>query len=795
MSSPFPLLIHLLVFISSLLFSPVSFVSSYPLSTIAISQVGNQTVICALQPSSDGGPYALNCKALPSGKRHTYSSSGGFLYSAVAAGNGFLCALSSEQANQSISTMRWWDFSQTPAPSKRVYKGPSLTALASGDFHVCGLIGGSGKPNCWRWPELIIPSDLRFTAISVGGDFVCGLHDSSIARCFGSNASGVVGNEPKGEFASIAAGTQHACAVSISGELVCWGAGAPQGTVSEVSSLALGDGRTCAIRINGTVSCLGAGAELPPDFETAQFMSVEARGGAFCGVLTENYSVICWGNDVFHQNHVVFNQVLPGSCLPISTCRCGVLPGSGNTCGHSEAICQSCPRPFPPPPPPLSPPPRKPPPPSAQQAASISPTHSSNRRQLLFILLGAVGFGIGCLASACFLIIRAKNQSGRVHDSGRVPPATNAADPGINLSLSRLFTKGPSPMVEEYTIEALLAATEGFAEKHKIGSGGFGSVYRATLPNGRIVAIKRAKPPPAAARTPTASTSRSVPLRRREMETAFLAELALLSRVNHKNLVRLYGFCREGAELILVYEFMTRGTLDAHLRLPGPPGSPLESWAGRIRIALDAARGIEYLHAYAVPTIIHRDIKSSNILLDDDWTAKVSDFGLSLLNPKEGEVEEEDEDGAAAAAAGTVGYMDPEYYRLRHLTAKSDVYSFGVVLLELLTGSKAVERSAESGTPRNLVEHAVPRIEVDEVHCVLDGRLPPPTPCEIEAVTYVGYLAADCVSPVGMDRPSMTEVVAGLERALLACLGACGATNQTGTGPTGFTRATEERSG
>lgn len=352
-------------------------------------------------------------------------------------------------------------------------------------------------------------------------------------------------------------------------------------------------------------------------------------------------------------------------------------------------------------------------------------------------------------------------------------------------------------MVEEYTMEALLAATEGFAEKHKIGSGGFGSVYRATLPNGRVVAIKRAKPPPAAARTPTASTSRSAPLRRREMETAFLAELALLSRVNHKNLVRLYGFCREGAELILVYEFMTRGTLDAHLRFSAPSGSPLGSWAGRIRIALDAARGIEYLHAYAVPTIIHRDIKSSNILLDDDWTAKVSDFGLSLLNPKEGEEEEENEEnGVVAAAAGTVGYMDPEYYRLRHLTAKSDVYSFGVVLLELLTGSRAVERSADSGTPRNVVEHAVPRIEVDEVHCVLDGRLPPPTPCEIEAVAYVGYLAADCVSPAGMDRPTMTEVVAGLERALLACEGACGPTNPTGAGPTGFTRfSTEDKSG
>jgi len=181
------------------------------------------------------------------------------------------------------------------------------------------------------------------------------------------------------------------------------------------------------------------------------------------------------------------------------------------------------------------------------------------------------------------------------------------------------------------------------------------------------------------------------------------------------------------------------------------------------------------MHTYAVPPIIHRDIKSPNILLDAAWTAKVSDFGLSLLNDlssggggdgNAGAVVDDDE---PCVTAGTVGYMDPEYYRLQHLTDKSDVYSFGVVLLELLSGCKVIQRFEGSGTPKNVVDVTVPHIEADRVHRVLDARLPLPTPGEMEAVAYVGYLAADCVRPAGRDRPTMSEVVGVLERAVAAC--------------------------
>ncbi|PQQ18881.1 serine/threonine-protein kinase-like protein CCR4 [Prunus yedoensis var. nudiflora] len=146
---------------------------------------------------------------------------------------------------------------------------------------------------------------------------------------------------------------------------------------------------------------------------------------------------------------------------------------------------------------------------------------------------------------------------------------------------------------------------------------------------------------------------------------------------------------------------MNNATLHDHLH--NLPHSPLVSWAARINVALDAARGVEYLHMYAVPPVIHRDIKSSNILLDDTLRAKVSDFGLSLMGP------EDDQSYLSLRAAGTFGYMDPEYYRLQQLTTKSDVYSFGVVLLELLSGYNAIHKN-ENGVPRNVVDFVVPYI-------------------------------------------------------------------------------------
>lgn len=390
---------------------------------------------------------------------------------------------------------------------------------------------------------------------------------------------------------------------------------------------------------------------------------------------------------------------------------------------------------------------------------------------IAFLVVGCVGSPILLLVIGFFLFKYCKCRGCRVHDSGRLDetgapvgeggastqqqgPQAERASPVLEKKLSELASMGNAGNLEEFSLQILLEATNNFSDDKKIGTGSFGSVYYGILEDGREAAIKRAET--------SNSCSYAVETRRQEdKDDAFIHELESLSRLNHKNLVRLLGFCEDSNERVLVYEYMHNGTLHDHLyKLES---SPLRSWAARIKVALHAARGIEYLHKYAVPQIIHRDIKSSNILLDGTWTAKVSDFGLSLMGP------EDDRSHLSLRAAGTVGYMDPEYYRLQQLTTKSDVYSFGVVLLEILSGFKAIHKD-ENGVPRNVVDFVVPYIVQDEIHRVLDKRVPPPTPYEIEAVIFVGYLAADCVNLQGRDRPSMTAVVNSLERALAACL-------------------------
>lgn len=408
-----------------------------------------------------------------------------------------------------------------------------------------------------------------------------------------------------------------------------------------------------------------------------------------------------------------------------------------------------------------------PPPPTLEKRCKWS------GKMIAFLVVGCVGSLILLLVVGFFLFKYCKCRGCRVHDSGRLDgtgpeapveqgggpsqphaPQPEEASPVLEKRLSQLASMGNVGHLEEFSLQVILEATNNFSHDKTIGTGSFGSVYQATLEDGREVAIKRAEI--------SNTSSYAVGTRRQEdKDSAFVNELESLSRLHHKNLVRLLGFCEDSNERVLVYEYVHNGTLHDHLHKL--ENSPLMSWPARIKVALDAARGVEYLHRYAVPPVIHRDIKSSNILLDSTWTAKVSDFGLSLMGP------EDDMSHLSLHAAGTVGYIDPEYYRLQQLTTKSDVYSFGVVLLEMLSGLKAIHKN-ENRVPRNVVDFVVPYIVQDEIHRVLDSRVPPPTPFEIEAVIYIGYLAADCVTLEGRDRPSMAGVVNSLEKALAACL-------------------------
>ncbi|KAI5063035.1 hypothetical protein GOP47_0021582 [Adiantum capillus-veneris] len=222
-----------------------------------------------------------------------------------------------------------------------------------------------------------------------------------------------------------------------------------------------------------------------------------------------------------------------------------------------------------------------------------------------------------------------------------------------------------------FTIAELNKATDNFSPLVKIGQGGFGTVYKGKLKDGRLVAIKRAKKNHDDA----------------QLSAEYCNELKTLSTIDHLNLVKFIGYAEEGPERILVVEYVTNGNLRQHL--DGQFGIVLDL-ATRLDIAIDVAHAITYLHLYADQSIIHRDIKSTNILLTDNFRAKVSDFGFSRIGPSDFNATH-----VSTQVKGTVGYVDPEYLKTYQLTQKSDVYSFGVLLVELFTGRRPIEQKRQ----------------------------------------------------------------------------------------------------
>ncbi|KAH6789348.1 Protein kinase superfamily protein [Perilla frutescens var. frutescens] len=231
-----------------------------------------------------------------------------------------------------------------------------------------------------------------------------------------------------------------------------------------------------------------------------------------------------------------------------------------------------------------------------------------------------------------------------------------------------------------FTYEDLAAATGGFAQENLLGQGGFGYVHKGVLPNGKEIAVKSLK-----------SNSG-------QGEREFHAEVDIISRVHHRHLVSLVGYCSTGAQRLLVYEFVSNGTLEYHLH---GAGRPTMDWPTRHRIALGAAKGFAYLHEDCHPRIIHRDIKAANILIDSNFEAKVADFGLAKLS-------NDNFTHVSTRIMGTFGYLAPEYASTGKLTEKSDVYSFGVMLLELITGRRPARpiltRVQEGGSYEELVD-------------------------------------------------------------------------------------------
>ncbi|KAL6318128.1 hypothetical protein AAG906_035631 [Vitis piasezkii] len=304
------------------------------------------------------------------------------------------------------------------------------------------------------------------------------------------------------------------------------------------------------------------------------------------------------------------------------------------------------------------------------------------------------------------------------------------------IMLQQLLSKyeGCTETTKIFTAKDLQKATDNYHESRILGQGGQGTVYKGILPDNRVVAIKKSK-----------VTDQS------QVEQ-FVNEVHILSQINHRNVVKLLGCCLETEVPLLVYEFVTNGTLSSHIHDTKCTSSL--SWETCLRIASETAGALSYLHSSASTPIIHRDVKSTNVLLDDNFTAKVSDFGASRLVPL-------DQTQVATLVQGTFGYLDPEYFHSGQLTDKSDVYSFGVLLAELLTGKKVIcfDRPEKE---RHLVRLFHSAVKEDRLLEVLDNKV-----LNEEHIQYfmeVAMLAKRCLKVKGQERPTMKEVAMELER-------------------------------
>ncbi|XP_078162736.1 wall-associated receptor kinase 17-like [Carex rostrata] len=263
-----------------------------------------------------------------------------------------------------------------------------------------------------------------------------------------------------------------------------------------------------------------------------------------------------------------------------------------------------------------------------------------------------------------------------------------------------------------------------------LGQGGYGTVYKGVLSNEQVVAIKRSK------------------LIDENQVEQFVNEITILSQINHRNVVRLLGCCLETQVPLLVYEFISNGTLSEHIH-----SQNCLAWEDRLRISRETACAIAYLHSAASFPVIHRDIKSTNILLDENYTAKVSDFGASRSVPF-------NQTHVTTLVQGTLGYLDPEYFHTSQLTEKSDVYSFGVVLAELLTGQKPIS----FGRPEeycNLATYFASLVDEGRVIQAIEPRHL--KEAKLDELHFVAHLARRCINVKGEERPTMKEVAFELE--------------------------------
>ncbi|KAG0595188.1 hypothetical protein M758_UG147300 [Ceratodon purpureus] len=673
-------------------------------------------------------------------------------YAALSAGDNHLCALrqsASYNASGVPAAVDCWGYNMTGS-----FITAPLLSITSGSFFSCGLFAANSTPVCWGDETAsgaisTTPKELVFNSITAGGYHVCGiLQTNQRSFCWGRSFDAQAGVPKETVFTSLVAGKFLTCGLHKDTHLpFCWGLSLrnnrPMPTNVPFSTLVAGDYFICGLPVVASLpaQCWGSGypVTLPtgiapgvcsslPCMPSTYSLSADAvkalaaSGATLCPNPSDNVCINC-------SVGCPKGMIVSSPCASFADRQCSY---DCSHCYHNATCLAAC---------------------------SNSPKTTRTESIQIPIIIGELVTAvvvIGVLLMVAFFCVRRKlSQIAKVEKKVKSSSmTTQVQEQAVRKSSFRSIPKVVKPSdnialetkirARSFTYRELDEATGGFEEESEIGRGSFCCVYKGVLSDGTLVAVKRPAIP--------ASSQISYNLQ------DFNNEIDLLSRLNHAHLLNLIGYCSEGGERLLVHEYMENGTLFEHLH--GQLLTEQLSWITRVKIAVQAARGLEYLHGYACPPVIHRDIKSANILLDDEFNARVADFGLSLLGPSDSSKP------LSELPAGTLGYLDPEYYHLHYLTTKSDIYSFGVLLVEILTGRMAFDEYYEDG---NLVDWAVPLIKKGEIVPILDPRLAhPPDP---EGLLRIARVAARCVRMRGKDRPSMDRVTTSLERSLVLLMG------------------------